>query len=148
MKIVLNNDVKGVGKKLEIVEVSEGFARNFLLPRKLASMADNKNINEATTKSQAEKFKRKTEFEAALDIKNIVEKTYIEFKHKVGDAGKLFGSVTEKDIADEVIKKFNFDINKKKICLKDPIKQTGTYTAEIKLYEGVIAKLKIVVVGM
>lgn len=148
MKVVLNQDVKGIGKKLEIVNVSEGYARNFLLPRKLASIADNKNINEATTKSEAQKFKKKTEFEAAVENKNKIEKTYIEFKHKLGDGGKLFGSVTEKEIAEEVTKKIGIEVNKKKVVLKDVIKQIGTYNVEIKLYEGVIANLKIVVVGM
>ncbi len=148
MKVVLNQDVKGLGKKLQIVDVSEGYARNFLLPRKLAVIADNKNINEANTKNEALKFKKKTELEAAEKQKELLEKSFIEFKHKVGDGGKLFGSVTEKEIADEIKLKFKLNIDKKKIVINVPIKQLGSYTVDIKLYEGIVAKLKIVVVGM
>lgn len=145
MKVVLNQDVKGLGKKLQIVEVSEGYARNFLFPKKLAVVADNKNINEANNKNAAIAFKKKTEFEAAQDMKLKIEKSFIEFKHKVGEASKLFGSVTEKEIADAVNKKFDAQISKKKVIIKTPIKNLGTYEVNIKLYEGVIASLKIVV---
>lgn len=143
MKVVLKQDVKGIGKKLQIVEVSEGYARNYLLPRNIATIADNKNVSEAKTKEEAVKFKKKTEFDAANDQKNIIEKGYIEFRHKVGDGGRLFGSVTEKEISEKVKEKFAIDVDKKKISLKTPIKQLGAYTADVKLYEGVIAKLKI-----
>ena len=145
MKVVLNQDVKGLGKKLQIVEVSEGYARNFLFPKKLAVIADNKNISEANTKNAAIAFKKKTEHEAALEVKAKIEKSFIEFRHKVGECSKLFGSITEKDIADEANKKFNTNISKKKVIIKTPIKNLGTYTVNIKLYEGVVADLKIVV---
>lgn len=145
MKVVLNQDVKGLGKKLQIVEVSEGYARNFLFPKKLAVIADNKNISEANTKNAAIAFKKKTEHEAALEVKAKIEKSFIEFRHKVGEGSKLFGSITEKDIADEANKKFNTNISKKKVIIKTPIKNLGTYTVNIKLYEGVVADLKIVV---
>lgn len=148
MKVVLNQDVKGLGKKLQIVEVSEGYARNFLLPKKLASVADGKNINEAKGKIDSQKFKKKTETEEANKNKEILEKGYIEFKHKVGEGSRLYGSVTEKDIAQAIKDKFNIDVNKKKIIIKDQIKSLGTYSVNVKLYEGVIAKLKINVVGM
>lgn len=148
MKVVLMQDVKGVGKKYQLIEVSEGYGRNFLIPKKLAKLADNKSVNEAKTKEEAIKFKKKTEKEAAIDTKNELEKRYIEFRHKIGENGKLFGSVTEKEIADEIKAKFNIDVDKKKITLKTPIKQIGSYVSEIKLYEGVVANLKIVVVGM
>lgn len=148
MKVVLNQDVKGLGKKLQIVEVSEGYARNFLFPRKLAVVADNKNISEANTKNAAIAYKKKTEYDAAVEIKNKIEKSFIEFRHKVGEGSKLFGSVTEKEIADEVNKKFNVNISKKKVVIKTPIKNLGTYTVNIKLYEGVIADLKIVVIAL
>ena len=148
MKVVLNQDVKGLGKKLQIVEVSEGYARNFLLPKKLASIADGKNINEAKGKIDSQKFKKKTEMEEANKNKEILEKGYIEFKHKVGEGSRLYGSVTEKDIAQAIKDKFNIDVNKKKIIIKDQIKSLGTYSVNVKLYEGVIAKLKINVVGM
>lgn len=148
MKVVLNQDVKGLGKKLQVVEVSEGYARNFLLPKKLAVVADNKNLSEAQGKISSQKFKKQTELERANEIKGILEKGYIEFKHKVGEGSKLYGSVTEKDIAEKIKEKFNIEVNKKKITISDPIKNLGSYTVNVKLYEGVIAKLKISVVGM
>ena len=148
MKVVLNQDVTGLGKKLQIVEVSEGYARNFLLPKKLASVADGKNINEAKGKIDSQKFKKKTETEEANKNKEILEKGFIEFRHKVGEGSRLYGSVTEKDIAQAIKDKFNIDVNKKKITIKDQIKSLGTYSVNVKLYEGVIAKLKINVVGM
>ena len=148
MKVVLNQDIKGLGKKLQVVEVSEGYARIFLLPKKLANIADNKSLNEAKTKKQAIAFKKDVELEEANKNKEKIEKIYIEFREKQGAGGKLFGSVTEKEIALRLKEKVGIDVNKKKISLKEPIKQLGNYVAEIKLYEGVIAKLKIVVVGV
>ena len=148
MKVVLNQDIKGLGKKLQIVEVSEGYARNFLLPKKLASIADNKGLNEARTKQEAIKYKKDVELEEAKKNKAIIEKTYIEFKEKVGTGNRLFGSVTEKEIAEKIKQKYSIDVNKKKIVLKEQIKQLGSYVVDIKLHEGVVAKLKIVVVGM
>ncbi len=148
MKVVLNQDVKGIGKKNQIVEVSEGYARNFLIPKKIASIADNKAISEAKNKVESQIFKRKKEIEAAEGYKKIIEESYIEFRHKVGEGSKLFGSVTEKDIAKSIKNKFNICVDKKKINIKEPIKNLGTYSVSVKLYEGVIAKLKIVVVGL
>lgn len=148
MKVVLNQDVKGIGKKLQIVDVSEGYARNFLLPKKLANIADNKSINEANMKSEALKFKKKTEYDNAMSLKEKIENTTIIFKHKVGEGQKLFGSVTEKEIADELNNKLKLDLSKKKITLNTPIKNVGTFNASVKLYEGVVAKAKIVVEGM
>lgn len=148
MKVVLNQDIKGIGKKLQVVEVSEGYARNYLLPKKLVSIADNKNINEAKNRLESLAFKKEKEIEAAKNYKKKIEDSYIEFKHKVGEGSRLFGSVTEKDIADEINKKFGISVDKKKVSIKEPIKNLGTYTVNVKLYEGVIAKLKIVVVGL
>ena len=148
MKVVLNQDVKGIGKKLQIVEVSEGYARNFLLPRKLANIADNKSISEANTKSEALKFKKKTDYDTAVSIKEKIENTTIKFKHKVGEGQKLFGSVTEKEIADELNKKLGLDLSKKKVTLNTSIKNVGTFNASIKVYEGVVAKVQIIVEGL
>ena len=120
----------------------------FYSPKKLASVADGKNINEAKGKIDSQKFKKKTETEEANKNKEILEKGFIEFRHKVGEGSRLYGSVTEKDIAQAIKDKFNIDVNKKKITIKDQIKSLGTYSVNVKLYEGVIAKLKINVVGM
>jgi large subunit ribosomal protein L9 len=148
MKVVLNQDVKGLGKKLQVIEVSEGYARNYLLPKKLAIVADNKNMNEVQGKISSQKFKKQTELQAANEDKKILENGFVEFKHKVGEGSKLYGSVTEKDIAEKVKEKFNIEVNKKKITIDDPIKTLGTYVVNVKLYEGVVAKLKVTVVGM
>ena len=148
MKVVLNQDIKGIGKKLQVVDVSEGYARNYLIPRKMASIADNKNINEAKTKVEAMNFKKMTEKQEAIEIKEKIEKNYLEFKHKVGDNGKLFGSITEKEIADKVNSVYGININKKKIIIKNPIKEIGSYEVNVTLYEGVIANVKIAVVRL
>ena len=148
MKVVLNQDVKGLGKKLQVIEVSEGYARNYLLPKKLAVVANNENLNITQGKISSQKFKKKTELEAAQENKKIIENGFIEFKHKVGEGSKLYGSVTEKDIADKIKEKFNVEVNKKKITIDTPIKSLGSFTVSVKLYEGVVAKLKISVVGM
>ena len=148
MKVVLNQDIKGIGKKLQVVDVSEGYARNYLIPRKMASIADNKNINEAKTKVEAMNFKKMTEKQEAIEKKEKIEKNYLEFKHKVGDNGKLFGSITEKEIADKINSVYGININKKKIIIKNPIKEIGSYEVNVKLYEGVIANVKIAVVRL
>lgn len=148
MKVVLNQDIKGLGKKLQVIEVSEGYARNYLLPKKLAVLANNENLNITQGKISSQKFKKQTELEQANEYKKIIEGGFIEFKHKVGEGSKLYGSVTEKDIAEKIKEKFNIEVNKKKVTISDPIKTLGTYTVNIKLYEGVIAKLKVSVVGM
>lgn len=148
MKVVLKQDVKGIGKKNQIIDVSEGYARNYLLPKNIALVADNKNISEAKTKVEAANFKKNTEIEEAKRQKSIIEKGYIEFRHKVGDNGRLFGSVTEKEISEKIKEKFGIDIDKKKISLDLPIKQLGAYNASIKLYEGIVAKLKVSVIRL
>lgn len=145
MKVVLNENVKGLGKKLDIVNVSEGYARNYLFPKKLASAADNKSVSEATTKKEAIKFKQDTEREKALKIKEEIEKVTLEFNSKAQD-GKLFGSITSKEIAEELKKVCNIVVDKKKISLESAIKTIGIYNAKVKLYEGISAKLKVRVV--
>lgn len=143
MKVVLNDNVKGLGKKLDIVNVSEGYARNFLFPKKLAVAADNKSVSEATTKKEAIQFKKDTDRENALNLKAEIEKVTVNFKLKTAENGKLFGSVTSKEISEELKKTSGIEVDKKKIILEDAVKSTGTYTAKVKLYEGVIANLKV-----
>ncbi len=148
MKVVLNENVKGLGKKLDIVNVSEGYARNFLFPKKLATAADNKSVSEATTKKSAIQFKKDTDRENAEELKGKIEKITVEFKMKTAENGKLFGSVTSKEISDELKKTSGIEVDKKKIVLDDAVKTTGVYTAKVKLYEGVIANLKVRVVNI
>ena len=146
MKVVLTENVKGVGKKLDVVDVSEGYARNYLIPRKLATPADNKSLSEANTKKAAMKYKQDTEKEAANTKKEQIEKVTLEFKLKTAEGGKLFGSVTAKEIGDKLKETNGIEVNKKKIVLEDTIKTTGVYIAKVKLYEGIVANLKIKVV--
>ena len=143
MKVVLNQDVKGIGKKLDVVNVSEGYARNYLIPRNLAKPADNKSLSEANTKKAAIKFKQDTERELAAKKKAQIEQVTLEFKLKTAEGGKLFGSVTSKEISDELKAKSGIEVDKKKIVLEDAIKMIGAYTAKVKLYEGIIANLKV-----
>lgn len=145
MKVVLNQDIKGMGKKLDVINVSEGYARNYLLPRKLANIADNKAVSESQTKKEAIAYKKDQEHESALEHKKELEKIVIKFKQKVGESGKLFGSVTEKDIAERVENEYKIKLDKKKIKLNVQIKNIGSYTVEVKLYEGVVAKFKVVI---
>ena len=145
MKVVLTENVKGIGKKLDVVNVSEGYARNYLIPRNLAKPADNKSLSEVNTKKAAIKFKQDTEKELATKRKAEIEQVTLEFKLKTAEGGKLFGSVTSKEISDKLKEKSGIEIDKKKIVLDDAIKMTGTYIAKVKLYEGIIANLKVVV---
>ena len=148
MKVVLTENVKGIGKKLDIVNVSEGYARNYLIPRNLAKPADNKSLSEANSKKAAIKFKQDTDRDLAKKQKEEIEKITVEFKLKAAENGKLFGSVTSKEIAEELKKVSAIEIDKKKITLEETIKQTGMYTANIKLYEGIVAKLKVRIVNL
>lgn len=146
MKVVLTENVKGIGKKLDVVNVSEGYARNYLIPKKLAKLADNQSLSEANTKRGAIKFKQDTERELATKKKEQIEQIVLEFKLKTAEGGKLFGSVTSKEIGDKLKETSGIEIDKKKIILEEAIKVTGTYIAKIKLYEGIVANLKVKVV--
>ena len=114
-----------------------------MFPKKLATPADNKSVSEATTKKSAIQFKKDTDREHAQELKAKIDEIIVDFKVKTADNGKLFGSVTSKEISDELKKTSGIDVDKKKITLDDTIKTTGVYTAKVKLYEGVIANLKV-----
>ncbi|MEG0072944.1 MAG: 50S ribosomal protein L9 [Clostridia bacterium] len=146
MKIVLLQDIKGLGKKLQVIEASEGYARNYLIPRKMAKLADNKSVSEAKSKVESEKYKKEQEIKKANEVKSILEKETLEFKIKVGKEGRLFGSITDKEIAERIKETHQIKIDKKKVTVKVPIKSLGVYTAEAKLYEGIVANVKISVI--
>ena len=140
MKVVLKQDVKGLGKKGELVNASDGYARNFLFPKNLAVEANAQNMTELKNREQAAKYKVDTETaEAKKNAERISGKT-ITITAKAGQNGKLFGSVTAKEIAERIEKDFGIKTDKRKISVED-IKQFGTYEFEIKLYTGVSAKL-------
>lgn len=144
MKVILLQDVKSVGKKGEIVNASDGYARNFLFPRKLAQEATEGNLHIVNQKKEAERKKKLEEIEAAQKQAEEIKGKVVKIVTKAGEGGRLFGAITTKDIADSLKKQYNLDIDKKKITA-ETIKHTGTYEAEIKLYTEISTKINIVV---
>ena len=143
MKVILNQDVKGQGKKGDMIEVSDGYARNFLLPKNLAKEATKENINVLQGQKDSQEYRKKKELEEAQEIKEKVEAVKVTIKAKAGENGKLFGSVTSKDVSEELKMQHHIKIDKKKFVLPDGIKALGTTDVEIKIYPGVVAKLKV-----
>ena len=145
MKVILQQDVKGLGRKGEVVNASDGHARNFLFPKKLAIPADKQNLNELSAKKASEAHKKELEKEEAIKIKAKLEKVTLHIKTKAGENGKIFGSITSKEISEGIEKEYKEKIDKKKILLKDQIKTLGEHTVDLKLFEGVIEKLKLII---
>ena len=145
MKVILLQDIKSVGKKGQVLDASDGYARNYLLPKKLAVKADAQNMNELKTKQEANKYRKDMNLAAANEVKEKMKNFELIFKIKAGDNGKIFGSITSKDIADELNKKYFVEVDKKKVLLDDSIKNIGVYNIDIKLFEGVTGTLKVVV---
>ena len=143
MRVILCADVKGQGKKDQIVEVSDGYARNFLFPKKLAIPADNKAINEVKNKEASKQHKLDVEKANALEIAKKLENIVVVFEYAAGPDKKLYGSVTAKDISEELSKKHGITIDKKKIVLTESIKTFGTFKADAKLFTGVSGKITI-----
>lgn len=142
MKVVLLADVKGHGKKGELCNVSDGYARNFLFPKKLAIEADNAALNELKNREQAAAHHKQEEINAAKATADALNGKEVVIKAKAGSNGKLFGSVTSKEIAAEIKNTLGIEIDKKKMTVAD-IKNFGEYTAEIKLYQGIVAKINV-----
>lgn len=142
MKVLLLADVKGQGKKDQIIEVSDGYARNFLIPRKLGIAADAKTIGDAKAKEEAKQFKIQEEKKAARAVAEKIESTLLVIK-AAGSDGRLYGSITSKDVAEALAKQHGIEVDKRKLTLKEMIKSYGDYEAEIKLYTEVSATLKI-----
>ena len=145
MKVILKQDIKGVGKKDQVINASDGYARNFLLPKGLAVVADSTNMSNLKSKNEANAYKKNQELENAKIIANKLNEITLKIKAKVGENGKLFGGITSKEISEYLKKDYNINIDKKKIVLNENIKQIGTTIVQVKLYEGVVAKLKVVV---
>ena len=146
MKVILKKDVKGLGKKEQMVEVSDGYAKNFLLPKGVAVLANATNVNIMQTKKEAEKRRKEKEIENANKLAKQIKEITLEIKAKSGGAGRLFGSITSKDIVDGLKKDFNIDIDKRKLNLHDSIKTLGEHDIEIKLYTNINTKLKVKVI--
>ena len=145
MKIILLADVKALGKKGEIVEVSQGYARNALLPKKLGVEATSANLNSLKLLKKHEEKVAAENLEAAQEFKKEIETWKVEVKIKTGEGGKVFGSVSSKEIAAEVKSQLGLEVDKKKVQLKDPIKSLGTHNVPIKLHPKVTTELKVVV---
>lgn len=142
MKVILTQDVKGSGKKGELINAADGYARNFLLPKGLAIEANNQAIGELKAKEASKQHKIQMEKEAAMETAKRLEGKTVSLTAKAGAGGKLFGSVTTKEIADAIKKQYGAEVDKKKINVNE-IKAFGTYTAEVKLYTGIAAKMTV-----
>lgn len=144
MKVILLKDVKNLGKKGDIVNASDGYARNFLFPKKLAEEANNNNMYELNQKKEAERRKKLQEIEEAQKIAAALKGKEVKLTVKSGENGKLFGSITSKDVADALNLQYKLSIDKKKVVV-DTIRQVGSYDAEIKIYPEISAKVKVIV---
>ena len=147
MKVILKADIKGVGKKDQIIEASDGYARNFLFPKKLAVEANNENMSKLNAKNQSKAYQKEQEKQEAQKIADKMSKILLKIEVKAGENGKIFGGVSSKEIAENLEEKYSIKIDKKKIDLKETIKTLGTATVNIKLFEGVVGKLKIDVIS-
>ena len=143
MKVVLLQDVKSVGKKGELVTVSDGYARNFLFPKNIAKEANAQALNELKNAEQSKKFKTDTAIAEANKAKAELEGAVFVMNAKAGSSGKLFGSITAKEVAAEIKKQKGIDVDKRKITLSSDIKTTGEYDVEVKLYTSIVAKVKV-----
>lgn len=144
MKVILLSDVKSVGEKGELINASDGYARNFLFPRKLAIEATESNLHIFNNKKEAERKKKLQEVEAAQKIADKLKGKEVKISVKAGENGRLFGSITGKDIAQALSKQHKIDIDKKKI-VTNTIRQTGTYDVEIKIYPEISTKVKVII---
>ena len=146
MKVILLQEVKSLGKKGEIVEVSDGYARNFVLPKKLGAEANSKNMNDLKLqKANADKI-AKEQLEAAQELAKVLETKEVIVKMKSGEGGKAFGSISSKEIAEEAKKQCELELDKKKIQLPEAIKSLGVYEVNVKLHTKVMGKLKVKVI--
>lgn len=146
MQIILTQDVKALGKKGEMVNVSDGYARNFILPKKLGVEANAKNLNDLKLQKAAEEKRQKEILEEAKVLGKDIESKTLEVRIKTGEGGRTFGSISSKEIAQELKFQYGLDIDKKKLQVNDPIKTLGTHTVPVKLHPQVTAELKVKVV--
>lgn len=146
MKVILLQDVKSLGKKGEIVEVSDGYARNFVLPKKLGVEANSKNMNDLKLQKANEEKIAKQQLEAAQELAKVLETKEVVVRMKSGEGGKTFGSISSKEIAEEAKKQCGLELDKKKIQLPEAIKSLGVYEVGVKLHTKVTGKLKVKVV--
>ena len=134
MEVILQKDVKGLGKKGEVVTVADGYGRNFLLPRGLAVLATAGNIKQADLEKEAQKQKRERELKEAQEVAARIQGQKLQIATKVGESGKLFGSITSQEIADRLKRQYKVEIDKRKIDLEEPIKSVGKHPIKIKIH--------------
>ena len=147
MKVILKENIKGVGKKDQIINASDGYARNYLFPKNLAVEANNANLSKLKAKNDSAQYKKDQEKEEAKQIAEKLKKITIKVEVRAGENGKIFGGVSSKEIAENLEAQHKIKIDKKKINLKETIKTLGVQNIEIKLYEGVIGHLKVDIIG-
>lgn len=147
MKVILLQDIKGVGKKDQIINANDGYARNYLFPKKLALEATTGNLGNLKAKQESNQYRKDMQKEEAIKLADKLKDITLKIKVKAGESGKIFGGVTAKEIAENLKSQYNIEIDKKKINLAETIKVIGTRTVDIKLYEGVIGKLKVNVIS-
>ncbi len=143
MKVILLDNIKGVGKKDQIINASDGYARNFLFPKKLAVEANNENMAKLKAKENSNQYRKSVEKEEAQKLAETLKGILLKINVKAGENGKIFGSITSKEIADNLNTQYKIEVDKKKIDLKEPIKAVGTSSVTIKLYEGVTGTLRV-----
>lgn len=146
MKIVLLDNVKKLGKKGEVVEVADGYARNVVIPKKLGVEATAANLNNLKLKNKNEEKKEENLRNLALKNKEVIEKLIIELKIKAGENGKTFGSITNKEIAEGIEKESKIVVDRKDVMLEEPIKSIGKYDVKVKLHKDIVATVKVSVV--
>ena len=147
MKVILLQDIKNVGKKEQIIEANDGYARNYLFPKKLAIEATKDNMLKLQAKKTSEVNKKNAEIELNKETAKKLEAIELTIKAKAGENGKIFGGITSKEISEELKKQYKFEIDKKKIVLIDTVKNLGRFTAEIKFGDGVSAKLTLNIIA-
>ena len=145
MKVILKQDIKGVGKKDQVINAADGYARNFLIPRGMAVPADTGNMNTLKAKSDANSARKERDLKESKRLAEELKTKMLTISVKAGSNGKLFGGVTSKEISEALKKQLNGDVDKKKVLLNDVIKQEGVFTVDLKLQEGVVAQIKITV---
>lgn len=146
MKVILLEDVKKLGKKGEIVDVSDGYARNFLFVKKLGAEATNKTINDAKLQKASEQRREQEIYQEAVEMAEKIKAAVVIVPIKAGDGGRIFGSISTKEIAKEAKERLNLEIDKKKMLLKEPIKALGTYTIPVKIHPKVTGELTVKVI--
>ena len=147
MKVILKADIKGVGKKDQVINASDGYVRNFLFPKNLAVEANNENMSKLKAQENSKAYKKGQEKEEAKKIAEKLAGNQLKVLVKAGENGKIFGGVSAREIADLLKENYKIEVDKKKIDLKDTIKTLGLRTINIKLYEGVVGELKVDVIS-